>query len=175
MAGGYDKRLRENVEHLEELREEAKALGVAGAVRFLPSFSDRQRSLLLARATAVLYTPVDEHFGIVPLEAMAAGRPVIACNSGGPLESVGPREEGCGILCDPTPAAFADAMAKLLDVDRAEAMGAAARGRAERAFSRSAFGDRLMEVVEEVCGCRPQGGVLEMEPVPAQLQRTLSS
>ena len=30
----------------------------------------------------------DEHFGIVPLEGMAAGRAVCACNSGGPLESI---------------------------------------------------------------------------------------
>jgi hypothetical protein len=28
----------------------------------------------------VVYTPVNEHFGIVPLEAMYARRPVIACN-----------------------------------------------------------------------------------------------
>ncbi len=37
----------------------------------------------------VLYTPVDEHFGIVPVEAMYSRRPILACNSGGPQESVG--------------------------------------------------------------------------------------
>ncbi len=46
-------------------------------VWLLPSFSDAQRSALLAAATAVLYTPVNEHFGIVPLEAMAAGLAVL--------------------------------------------------------------------------------------------------
>ena len=72
------------------------------------SFTDRQRALLLAACTAVLYTPQREHFGIVPLEAMAAGRPVIACNSGGPLESV---VDGCtGFLRPPTSVAFAEAM-----------------------------------------------------------------
>ncbi len=50
---------------------------------------DRQRALLLAACRAVLYTPQHEHFGIVPLEAMAARRPVVAVNSGGPVESVG--------------------------------------------------------------------------------------
>ena len=45
----------------------------SGQVWLLPSFSDVQRAALLAAATAVLYTPVNEHFGIVPLEAMAAG------------------------------------------------------------------------------------------------------
>ena len=41
-----------------------------------------------------LYTPVGEHFGIVPLEAMAAGVPVIAMASGGPLETVKNGETG---------------------------------------------------------------------------------
>eukprot|EP00656_Telonema_subtile_P040972 TRINITY_DN46070_c0_g1_i1.p1 TRINITY_DN46070_c0_g1~~TRINITY_DN46070_c0_g1_i1.p1 ORF type:complete len:131 (+),score=12.37 TRINITY_DN46070_c0_g1_i1:263-655(+) len=36
-----------------------------------------------------MYTPSGEHFGIVPVEAMAFGAPVIAIANGGPLESVG--------------------------------------------------------------------------------------
>lgn len=36
----------------------------------------------------LLYTPENEHFGIVPVEAMHMGCIVIACNSGGPLESI---------------------------------------------------------------------------------------
>lgn len=67
---------------------------------FLPS-THRQRSLLLAACTVVLYTPQNEHFGIVPLEAMASGRPVVACSSGGPLESV--VHGSTGMLCPPEP------------------------------------------------------------------------
>ena len=52
-----------------------------------------------------------EHFGIVPLEAMAAMRPVIACDSGGPRESVLHGETG--YLCRPDPVAIAAAMAQL--------------------------------------------------------------
>ncbi len=66
-----------------------------------PPRMHRQRALLLAACTAVLYTPQNEHFGIVPLEAMAAGRPVVACNSGGPLESV--LHLTTGMLCAPEP------------------------------------------------------------------------
>ena len=80
-------------------------------VFMLRSFSDEQRALLLSACTAVVYTPQHEHFGIVPLEAMAAGRPVIACDSGGPRETV--LHGKTGLLCDPTPAAFADAMLTL--------------------------------------------------------------
>jgi alpha-1,3/alpha-1,6-mannosyltransferase len=87
-AGGYDARLAENVEHLAELRAAATAAGMAEHVTFVPSFTAPQRAALLAAAVAVLYTPQHEHFGIVPLEAMAAGRAVLACASGGPLESI---------------------------------------------------------------------------------------
>ncbi len=58
---------------------------------------------------------------MVPLEAMAAQRPVIACASGGPMESIVDGETG--YLCDASPAAFADAAARLLD-DAAGAHGA---------------------------------------------------
>lgn len=63
----------------------------------LPSFTTPQRAHLLAACVAVVYTPPNEHFGIVPLEAMAHRCPVIACNSGGPCETV---EAGStGVLC----------------------------------------------------------------------------
>ena len=80
-------------------------------VILMRSFTDAERGALLAAATAVVYTPTNEHFGIVPLEAMAAGRPVLACNSGGPRESV--LHGATGFLAEPDAAAFARAMAHL--------------------------------------------------------------
>lgn len=80
-------------------------------VAFVPSFTDAQRTQLLQACRAVLYTPANEHFGIVPLEAMAAGRPVVASDSGGPLETV--VHEVTGFLCEPQPADFSQAMAAL--------------------------------------------------------------
>jgi len=41
-----------------------------------------------------LYTPENEHFGIVPVEAMYCRTPVIACNSGGPKESISKNQTG---------------------------------------------------------------------------------
>lgn len=136
------------MEHLVELQREAKELQLEGSVRFLPSFSDRQRALLLAACTAVLYTPPNEHFGIVPLEAMAAGRPVVACNSGGPTESV--PHGSAGLLCEPTAGAWASAMAALLDVKAADRMGAAAQAHVRSGFARDVFGSSLEAVVRQL-------------------------
>ena len=52
------------------------------------SISNDQRILLLENTKVLLYTPENEHFGIVPVEAMYMGCIALACNSGGPLESV---------------------------------------------------------------------------------------
>ncbi|EFJ42161.1 hypothetical protein VOLCADRAFT_67522 [Volvox carteri f. nagariensis] len=148
VAGGYDPRLPENVEYLKELREAARQMGLLEVVRFMPSFTDRQRTLLLAACRAVLYTPQHEHFGIVPLEAMAAGRPVVACDSGGPTESV--THGAVGFLCAPAAAAFASAMAELMDAETAVGMGRRARAHVEGKFSRRAFGEALDGYVRQL-------------------------
>ncbi|KXZ50092.1 hypothetical protein GPECTOR_18g69 [Gonium pectorale] len=148
VAGGYDPRLPENVEHLQELKDLATQMDLRELVRFVPSFTDRQRTLLLAACQAVLYTPQHEHFGIVPLEAMAAGRPVVAVNSGGPTESVA--HGSAGFLCEPTAAAFAAAIQQLTDPRVAVDMGRAARQHVEGDFSRRAFGRQLDGYVRQL-------------------------
>ncbi|KAJ1472497.1 alpha-1,3-mannosyltransferase ALG2-like protein [Baffinella frigidus] len=99
LAGGYDPRVRENREYRLELDALATELGVSAQVIFKQSFSDAERGALLGKAVAVVYTPVNEHFGIVPIEAMYSRRPVIACNSGGPTESI--LDGVTGFLCEP--------------------------------------------------------------------------
>ena len=88
IAGGWDPRVAENVEHDKELRKIVADEGVEDKVVFLKSISNDERLILLERTNILLYTPENEHFGIVPVEAMHMGCIVIACNSGGPLESV---------------------------------------------------------------------------------------
>lgn len=94
IAGGYDVRLPENVEHHLELAKRAEELGISDRVVFLRSISNDQRLLLLENTKVLLYTPENEHFGIVPVEAMHLGCIVLACNSGGPLESVADGKTG---------------------------------------------------------------------------------
>lgn len=69
--------------------EEEKLRVLAGlTVEFLGEVSDEQLHTLYAHSRALIFTAEDEDFGIVPVEAMAHGVPVIAHRSGGVVESV---------------------------------------------------------------------------------------
>jgi len=105
------------------------------------------RCWLFERATGI-----DEHFGIVPLEAMAAARPVVAVGLGGPCESV--VHGTTGWLCEPSAAAFADAFedVRTLQSDAMlEGRGAAARTHVEGSFGLPAFGKRLEAHLRALC------------------------
>jgi alpha-1,3/alpha-1,6-mannosyltransferase len=154
IAGGYDERSPGNRNVLRELQGRAQRLGLADRVRFKRSPTDTERLELLSRCLCVVYTPEHEHFGLVPLEAMAAGRPVVAVNSGGPVETV--RHEETGLLCEPTPRVFAAALARLIsNRHEAEQMGRAGRAHVAQHFSQAAFGSRLEAILREVVA--PEG------------------
>ncbi len=149
IAGGYDERLADNRETLAELRVRAERHGLGNRVVLERSIDEARKTALLGGCRVVLYTPEGEHFGYVPVEAMAAGRPVVAVAGGGPAETV---EDGrTGSLCEPTAEAFAASLAPLLlDGARARALGEAGRERARREFSLEAFGAHLEGIVREV-------------------------
>lgn len=110
LAGGYDNRVAENVQYHQELvrmaedmafnTATAKTVSTALAVSddvgvlFLLSIPGAFKTTLLSQSTLLLYTPVNEHFGIVPVEAMQHGLPVLASNTGGPVETILDGETG---------------------------------------------------------------------------------
>ena len=142
LAGHVDARLAEARALAAELEARAAHLGLEGQVSIVRSPSDAERRAFLARAACVVYTPLAEHFGLVPLEAMAAARPVIAVNRGGPTETIVHGQTGW--LADPRPEAFADALTAVLrDAGAARRMGEAGWAHVRQHFSRRAFGDRL--------------------------------
>ncbi len=68
---------------------------MAGAnIEFLGAVDDTELANLYRDAKALLYPVEDEDFGMVPVEAMAFGTPVIAHNSGGPRETIVPNQTG---------------------------------------------------------------------------------
>ena len=67
---------------------------IAGpTVEFLGYVNDEKRGIILSGARALINTQ-EEDFGIVPLEAMASGKPVVAFGKGGVLETVVPGRTG---------------------------------------------------------------------------------
>lgn len=57
VSGGFDKRLKENVEYLEELKTLAKREGVSDRVKFITSCSTAERNVFLSQCLCVLDTP----------------------------------------------------------------------------------------------------------------------
>lgn len=123
----------------------ARNLGVADRVTFLGRIDDDAVLAQLGECRAVCFIPFDEDYGFVTVEAFASRKSVITCrDSGGPTELV--RDGQTGLVCEPTPAAVAAALARLTD-DRplAERLGAAAAAQAA-AMTWAAAVDRLVIV-----------------------------
>jgi glycosyltransferase involved in cell wall biosynthesis len=102
-----------------------------------------------ARAAIV---PGVEDFGLVPLEAAAAGRPTIACALGGALETIVEGETGV-FFHDRTPAALAEIL-RGFDASRYEP--SRLRAHAER-FAPPRFAERLRAIVDRALEDRQNG------------------
>lgn len=120
-------------ERLEEL--------AGPTVTFLGYVSDDDLPDLLARCRAFLF-PGEEDFGIAPIQAMAAGRPVIAYAGGGAMETVIP---GCGVLfAEQSVAAIIEAVENF-DTDKVDPTFI--RSHAKK-FDTAAFTSQLSDFVE---------------------------
>jgi alpha-1,3/alpha-1,6-mannosyltransferase len=154
LAGGYDLRVDENVQYDLELRRLCVKMDLqtsdypdfSGPVIFFHSFTDAQKGLLLRTCKFVVYTPPNEHFGIVPIEAMFSGKPVIGCASGGVLESVS--NNVTGLLCEsPFVETFSSSMETLIrDPNLIERMGSAGMERVRQKFTLETYARQLYDV-----------------------------
>jgi len=107
----------------------------------------------LASSDALVHAGDQETFGLVVLEAMASGLPVVGVQAGAVAELVG---VGCGLLAEPrNPQQFAERVAELFAND-AGAMGRHARHVAERHYSWSRVVDGLLEHYADLLGAPPR-------------------
>ncbi|WP_068271663.1 glycosyltransferase [Aldersonia kunmingensis] len=137
---------------LHRLREVAASLGVDTRVRFLGQVPHGHMPAVYARADVVVCTSWYESCGMVPLEAMGCGRPVIATAVGGMLDTVVHGVTGC-LIPPKDPNALAGAVrAMFADRGHRTAWGIAGHDRAVSRYTwdRIASGTRL--VYEDVLG-----------------------
>ena len=162
--------MQENVTYHKHLVKLADELGLKSAttktvvtalkvpddieVLFLLSVPNTLKDMLLKSAKLLVYTPSNEHFGIVPLEAMLAGVPVLAANSGGPLESV--VDGVTGWLCPPEKAeswtVVMDMVLHKMSDEKLEKMGMAGRDRVKQEFSDVKMAERIDGIIDEMAG-----------------------
>jgi glycosyltransferase involved in cell wall biosynthesis len=134
-------------ERLERLRDE---LGLAGQVQFLGAVSNVAD--VLAAVDVFVLPSVVEGLPLALLEAMLAGKAVIATSVGGVPEVV--RAGVNGLLVPPAnPRGLADAIAALSESPEQRArFGAAARDTIERGFTESVYLESLTAVYLELVG-----------------------
>lgn len=169
LAGGYDPRLQDNSETLSHLIDivndhamtyhimtpsssnpislppQLETSPATVDVVFLLNFTTAQRTALLTSPSTqvMMYTPANEHFGIVPVEGMICGVSILACDSGGPVESIvdQPADERTGWLRAPDPEIWAAVLREILtmtDTERA-ALGERSKKRARTLFGMDAM------------------------------------
>lgn len=185
IAGGYDSRVFENLATYTELCELADSLKLTYAtaktvttaqnipddisVLFLHSVPNAFKSNLLSTSRLLIYTPRNEHFGIVPLEAMLAGTPVLAANEGGPTETVISGQTGW--LRDVKKVhEWTEVMRIALEdgdgEDRLKEMGKWGRDRVIAEFSKDKMAERLDTEIQGMMKVgRPRPPVFSIHPV----------
>lgn len=128
-----------------EMKRLQKLAGDAPNISFTGWQTENQLQQVIGNAIAAIYIPMDEDFGISPVEAMSAGKPVIGVAEGGLLETVVPDQTG--ILLQPPPTVDAiRAAVREMTPERALEMRSACGARAQM-FSREIFLEKMREVV----------------------------
>lgn len=134
-----------------QLRQFSSELEVGEYVHFLGAKEQEQLPLYYAASLAVMMPSDYESFGMVALEAMACGTPVIASRVGGLAYLIRDGETGF-LVPVREPAALAECIATLLvNPQKREEMGQAAASLAHQ-YTWSVIADRLLPVFQDVIG-----------------------
>ena len=140
---------------IARLAESARASGVADRVRFMGQVDQAELPRWYRSADAVVCTPWYEPFGIVPLEAMGCGVPVVAAAVGGLRDTV--VDEGTGLLVPPFDAdATAAAISRLFDDEELRSeLGRAGRERVRTKYTWRQVARETAEVYERLAATTP--------------------
>lgn len=139
--------IQERPEHLTYFKKIQKMAQDVGDIEILLDLDDKKIKDLYSRCACVVYSPVDEDYGLVPTEAFSASKAVISINEGGPKEVL---TSETGFLVN-SPAEMAEKMKFISEnINIAEEMGKNARKRAEKCFTWDHFFERFDKVAIEI-------------------------
>ena len=99
------------LEGIEPLQQMCDGLGVR--VKFFPGATDEELVDLYNRASVTAYAPILEPFGLIPLESMACGTPVVGVAEGGVRETIA--DGITGVLTRRDPEEFAAALMRFVE------------------------------------------------------------
>lgn len=137
---------------------QAQLKSLAGpTIEFLGEITNNQKFRLMSQAKAFIFCSDQEDFGIVPVEAMARGTPVIGYNSGGTAETV--IDGKTGVLFNKlTVSSLVSAIRKFQKISRSQiafqSLSRACRTRA-RQFSSSVFTVKIKKLVLQFAIVKP--------------------
>jgi glycosyltransferase involved in cell wall biosynthesis len=155
IAGGPSPGLLGADPEARRLRRLAERLGMSDRVRFLGGVPRDDVPALVRSSDVVVAVPWYEPFGIVPLEAMASGVPVVGSAVGGLLDTVVPGVTG-ELVPPHDPELLAAVLGDLLeDPARRAAYGEAGRRRAVDLYDWQAVAERTEAVLRAVAGSVP--------------------
>jgi len=130
-----------------DLESQARRLGIADRLRLVGQCDDMPAALALSDVVVHASTRA-EAFGRVVIEAQAMGRPVIASDLGGPVETVRHNETGWRVRPN-DPSALAEAIGTALDLEPADRLALGQRARASVPKVRQ-MQEATLDVYEEV-------------------------
>ena len=144
--GGPDKlRLRIAGEgpRLGALKRKVAEFGLQGRVDFVGYLPDAELPGFFADALLTVYIPVDEPFGLVPLESLRQGTPVVVSDHGGPGEIL-THQENAHVVNPFDPEQIAETIAHCLDnAEEGRRLAACGSALVESSFTLERFVDRL--------------------------------
>ena len=132
-------------DYYKKVAEQAKRVG---DVEIVDDVGDAEMKDLYADATAVLYTPMDEDYGLVPLEAMASYKPIISVNEGGPKKTIIDKETGFLVNSEDEMAMRMKEIAE--NPSLAKAMGKSGRIRVQKEYSWERFFEQFDKHLSKV-------------------------
>jgi glycosyltransferase involved in cell wall biosynthesis len=140
---------RKSESYLRQLRERA---GDVPGIEFIVRPDDDELRRMYRDCFAALFTAFNEDWGLVIIEAMASGKPVVAVDRGGPREII--RHEYDGLLSAPTADTFAQGMLRLVQDPAFYQRCAANASQRAAIFGWPSFVTALDDAIEAKLGAR---------------------